>query len=81
MVALGSGSGSMGSGLKFNVKATYRELRSSHERPVQDICHVKMRDAISRNIIDGGNLFSKRKFTPLDPSRKMRSEILLLLAC
>ena len=81
MRVLGSGSGSIGFGTLVYAKLTYRELGSSHERPIQIDVHVKISDATSRNIIDGGNLFSKRGFTPLDPSRKMRNKIMLLLAC
>ncbi len=63
IAVLGPGSGFIGFGTRFYAKLTYRELGSSHERPIQGIFHVKMRDAISRNIIDRQNIFSKREFT------------------
>ena len=80
-VVVDPGSGSIGFGTQFYAKRTYRELRSSRERLIQTDVHVKIRDETDQKIIGGGNRFSKREFTPLDPSRKMRSEILLLLAC
>ncbi len=58
MEVLGPGSGSIGFRDAILCKTDLsgaRELGSSHERPVQDMFHVKMRDAISQNIIDGGN--------------------------
>ena len=39
-VVLGSMSGSIGSGAKFHAKVSFRELRTSHERPAQDNDHA-----------------------------------------
>ena len=80
-MVLEPGSGSIGSGAICYAKLTYRELGSSHERPIQADVHVQIRGAISRNRIAGENVFYMKELTPLDPSRKMRSEIPLLLVC
>ena len=67
---LGSGSGSIGFGTQFYAKLTYRELGSSHERPIQTDVHGKVRDATSRNIIDGGNDVLRGNWPPQTPPER-----------
>ena len=72
---LGPGSASIGFGMRFYAKLTYRELRSSRERLIQTNVNVKISDATSRTSLRGNIDFLREDLLPWTPPERCAAKL------